>query len=177
MAGHGALAMKIALFDQDGAPVAFFITEFHGPLLDKAGARNPQYPPGAIEISDKDWRELTSNPGTRLWRDGKVVPTPTSPPAGPRVITRQQFFTQLALDGIISEDEAEQTSSGSLPMLLQEALAAIPDPSEAFKARMLVRNAATFERAHPLVAVLASHPRLRWDAARLDKLWLDASKL
>lgn len=188
-----------AVFNDQGQPVAFFPEDVYGPrytyLFGEAPEAtdddpapvapvletrpNPAIPGGAIEISEEDHATLLANPRTARWRGGKLVEIESAPDPVPQplVITDSQFFTQLALDGFISKDEAEATSDGTMPALIMEALDTIKNQDDRFKARMLVKNARTFERDHPLVALVAQHPALQWNAARLDKLWMDASKL
>lgn len=188
---------KYADFDPDGFPRAFYGEDVHGPITlpvygpvpDPTPENpnpsapvigqewNPAYPVGVIPITDEQWMEMLQNTGRRRWNGkGLVVFVPDPLPA-PVIMTisDRQFFTQLALDGVITQEEAEATSDGTMPALLMGILDAIPDATERFKVRMLAKNATTFERHQPLVAIVAQ--ALDWGPARLDKLWADASKL
>lgn len=97
---------------------------------------------------------------------------PTSGP--PIIISDRQFFQQLAIDGVITQDEALATADGTMPGLLLAIIGQMPAETQ-FSALMLVKNATTFERYHPLTAVVGQ--ALGWDDERLDTLWSDAGTL
>ncbi|TXM68207.1 hypothetical protein [Methylobacterium sp. WL120] len=168
--------MKYALFSDPGMPIGFYSIDIHGPFnID--GKRNPAYPSGVVEITDDVWQDFLNNQGRRRW-NGKTIEVytpPVTPPPIPKTITDRQFFAQLALDGVITFDEAEATSDGTMPKLLTDILDQIPDAKQRFLARMLAKNATSYDRDQDLVVYVAGF--LKWDAARLDKLWSDASKL
>jgi hypothetical protein len=55
--------MKLAEFNADGLPLAFYDSEIN------AGA----IPQDAVEITDEQWQELINNQGRRCFQDGEVV--------------------------------------------------------------------------------------------------------
>lgn len=59
------MAVKLARFDSDGRPVAFFDPELEYPHEDLSDT---------VPISDEDWEEFINNPGARRWDGEKVVP-------------------------------------------------------------------------------------------------------
>ena len=93
-------------------------------------------------------------------------PAPVSIPA---VISDRQFAQVLAIDEIITEAEAlAWAARGDLPDALETAVDQLPE-ADRFTARMLLAAATTYERAHPLVAVLGAI--LGRDADELDDIW------
>ena len=59
------MAVKLARFDSEGRPVAFFDPELEYPNDDLSDT---------VPISDEDWEEFINNPGVRRWDGEKVVP-------------------------------------------------------------------------------------------------------
>lgn len=97
------------------------------------------------------------------------------PPLVPSVISDRQFAQVLAIDGVITEDEAlAWAARGDLPETLETAVGTLPEGQQ-FGARMLLAAATTYEREHPLVAVLGG--LLDYDDAALDDLWIRAAAL
>ena len=93
-----------------------------------------------------------------------------------------QFFGLLAIQNVITTDEALNTSSGVLPKLLTDALATISDSNARLVATLKVRSTTNFFRHDSLVAFVAAYITSlgtfgTWDDARLDQFWIDASKL
>jgi len=105
-----------------------------------------------------------------------VVPVYVAPPPPvPETISDRQFFVQLALDGEITETEAEAAlATGTIPAEMAAAIETLPAANR-FQARAFVKGATTFERHHPMTLVLAG--LLGFDEAKLDQLWRDASGL
>lgn len=103
-------------------------------------------------------------------------PEPFAPAvAVPSSISDRQFAQQLAILGTISQDEAiAWAARGDLPATLETAMAQLPAEQQ-FAARMLLSSATTYERTHPLTAMLGAI--LGYDAAELDDLWLSAAAL
>src|SRR5690606_25285332 len=58
------MAVKLARFDSDGRPVAFFDPELEYPHEDLSDT---------VPISDAHWEEFINNPGVRRWDGEKVV--------------------------------------------------------------------------------------------------------
>lgn len=108
-----------------------------------------------------------------LTRLERAAPDTTVPPS----ISDRQFAQILALDGVISEDEAlAWAARGELPGAMETALSNIPEAGGLrFGAKMLLASATTYERAHPLVPTLGA--LLLYDAAALDDIWRRAAAL
>jgi hypothetical protein len=99
---------------------------------------------------------------------------PVRAPVIPVVISRRQFFQQLAILKVISEDDALKAQAGVIPPAMDALIAAMPAEKQ-FSARMLVAGAQTFLRSDPLVAEIGT--AYTWTSAQIDQLWTDASKL
>ena len=99
------------------------------------------------------------------------------PPATPLMaaISDRQFFQQLALDGEITEAEAEDAvATGTVPAALLAVIEALPAGSH-FAARMFLKGATSFERYHPMTETLGQ--LMGWDSVKLDALWTKAAAL
>lgn len=97
-------------------------------------------------------------------------------PSVPSAISRRQFAQVLAGTGAITQDEALSfIRTGTLPKALQDAVDGLSDADQKFAAEMLLSGAATFERDHPMVAVLGK--ALKKSDADLDALWVAAAGL
>lgn len=104
------------------------------------------------------------------------APAPPKPPI-PESISDRQFAQVLALDGVITQDEAlAWAARGDLPKRLTDALLEIPEAGgHRFGARMMLSAATTYERHHPLVPTLGA--LLGMDAAALDSIWTRGAAL
>lgn len=139
---------------------------------EKADARvyavpEPNAPPaGRVEVS-----RVLSGKDRPVWSVTYEDAPPPPEPYVPGVISDRQFAQVLALDGVISQDEAlAWAARGDLPERLVTALEQIPEDDGArFGARMMLSAATTYERAHPLVPTLGA--LLGMDAAALDDIW------
>jgi hypothetical protein len=74
------------------------------------------------------------------------------PPAVVKNISKRQFYQQLAIQGIITTQEAlDAVRIGSIPVAIQTILdQSISDPAQKFGAEMLLSGATDIARAHPL---------------------------
>lgn len=76
---------------------------------------------------------------------------PYVPPAPVPDISDRQFFQQLSIDGVISEEDAlAAVQTGFIPPPLQVIVDAIEDPAAKFAAKMLISGATVFQRSHPM---------------------------
>lgn len=74
----------------------------------------------------------------------------------PPSISDRQFFQQLAVEGIITQDEAlAAVQSGTIPPALNVVIDGMPE-ADRFNAKMLIGGAVSFERNHPLTATVAA---------------------
>ena len=98
------------------------------------------------------------------------------PPPVPAVISDRQFAHVLALQGLITQDEAlAWVKTGDVPSALQALVDEIPDPVIKFSAQMLLAGATVFERDHPMTAQLAAG--LGMSSEQVDDLWRAAAAL
>jgi len=93
----------------------------------------------------------------------------------PAAISDRQFFQQLALQGIITQEEAlAAVKAGAIPMALQRLINGLPADRQ-FAATMIITGATTFERNHPLtIAIGAAYG---WTSDQMDALFSAAAAL
>lgn len=105
----------------------------------------------------------------------RTVDPATLPPPVPETISDRQFFQQLAILELISEDEAEEAvAAGVLPATLAALVDQLP-ASQQFPARMLLKGATTFQRNHPMTGVIAQ--LYGFTSAQVDDLFRAAAAL
>jgi hypothetical protein len=74
----------------------------------------------------------------------------------PQTISDRQFFQQLAIAKVISQEEAlAAVKTGDIPSALSGFIAALPDAAR-FNAEMLLSGATLFQHAHPLTDAIAA---------------------
>lgn len=107
---------------------------------------------------------------------GNAIPVYVEPPAPvPEEISDRQFFQQLAILGLVTQEEAlAAVMTGTLPAAMENFIAALPE-EERFPARMLLSGATGFRRSHPLTTEFGAMQGM--DAADIDNLWRQASQL
>lgn len=124
-----------------------------------------------------NWADVWS--GDDFARFGVTVhdlPDPPAPPAPfPRIISDRQFFQQLAIAGLITQDEAlAAVGPGTIPATLAQLVNGLPATLQ-FEARMLLTGATQFDRKHPMVNALMMS--FGWSDAQTDDLWRAAAAL
>ena len=93
----------------------------------------------------------------------------------PSSISDRQFFQQLAIQGLITEQEAEEAvGPGTIPVSMVSLINQLP-VEQRFSARMLVRGATRFERNHSVTKLIGTLYGL--SDSEIDTLWINASKL
>lgn len=111
------------------------------------------------------------------YKDGVYTPLPPlpEPPAPPiHTISDRQFFQQLALEGIITEDQALASNAAVIPPPLLAIIDAMPVEQQ-FAAKMLVSGATVYERNHPMTAAIGA--AYGWGDAQIDDFFRAASTL
>jgi hypothetical protein len=104
-----------------------------------------------------------------------VVTRPDVPSPVPQIISDRQFFQQLCIMGLITEDEAlAAVGPGTLPASLSALVAQLPEDQQ-FSANMLLKGATQFDRSHPMVAALGAAFGLQPN--QIDQLWRDGNSL
>jgi len=103
-------------------------------------------------------------------------PPPPPPPPPLPAISRRQFFQALAMNDLISPDEAlAALQHGAIPKDMEDVINNISDPQSQFAARMLLAGAAEFERNHPLVDAFAAS--IEMTPEETDDFWRQAATL
>ena len=112
-----------------------------------------------------------------IWQDGGWVHVPGEPPQEPvpQAISDRQFFQQLAVMGLISEEEAiAAVSTGTLPPAMAAFVGQLPS-DERFAARMALQGATTFLRSNALVGTFGAMQGMTPE--EIDNLWRAAALL
>lgn len=101
------------------------------------------------------------------------TPTP-DPNAVPASISDRQFFQQLAVLGVITEDEALAANAAIIPAALVAIIDQMPAEQQ-FAAKMLVSSATVFERNHPMTEAIGVS--YGWTSEQIDDFFRAAAKL
>lgn len=102
--------------------------------------------------------------------DFLAIPAPV-----PEVISDRQFFQQLAMMQIITEEEAEAAvGPGIIPDAMLSLVGGLP-PDQQFRTRMLLKGATQFHRSHPTVTAIAA--AFGWSGEQTDDFWRAAAML
>jgi len=97
------------------------------------------------------------------------------PSAAISPISDRQFFQQLAMQGIVNQDEAlAAVRTGVVPGQLQQLIDGLP-PDQRFAATMILSGATAFERNHPLTAAFGD--RHGWSPEQVDDFFRAAAAL
>ena len=89
-------------------------------------------------------------------------------------ISRRQFFQQLAIIKIITEDEALSAMGGTIPFGLASLIVLLPS-EDVFAAKMLLTGASTFQRNH--LVTIAIGKAYKWPDEQVDEFFIEAAKL
>lgn len=142
--------------------------------------RYDEQPPD-IEHKQVTWHPVVreyGEPGVSLENGTHYIRTvdpATLPPPVPDAISDRQFFQQLAVMGLITEQEAEDAvAPGTIPASLVALVELLPEQAR-HSARMLLKGATVFERHHEMTDTIAW--MYGFDAAAVDQLFRDASAL
>lgn len=113
--------------------------------------------------------------GYLAWLDAGNSPAPTDPQAPPEAVSDRQFFQQIAILRLITEEEAEEAvGAGVIPAPMLALVNQLPEAMR-FDARMKLRGATVFNRSSPLTAMLAQ--AYGWTQEKVDDLWSSAANL
>lgn len=96
------------------------------------------------------------------------------PPVIPEVISDRQFFQQLAIQEVITEEEALAANGAVIPDALMTLINALPS-DDRFAAKMLISGATVFQRHHPLTISLGD--AYDWTSEQIDDFFIAAALL
>lgn len=142
--------------------------------------------PHVVILSVIDGRDLivpddpanSDRQAIQRWQDaGNTIEEAPPPPAAPvpETISDRQFFQQLAVQQVITQDEAlAAVKTGAVPPALQTLISALPADQQ-FGAEMIVSGAVEFHRHSALVQEIAQ--AYGWNSEQVDALWRSASAL
>lgn len=89
-------------------------------------------------------------------------------------ISDRQFYQQLAVAGIITEDMALASNAAVIPAPLLALVGQMPSEAQ-FAAKMILAGATVFERNHPLTEAIGQAYGM--SAAEIDAFFLAAAQL
>lgn len=116
---------------------------------------------GDMRIGD---RVATQSEIDNFYNQIKIIPD----------ISDRQFFQQLCVMKIITEDEALASNAAVIPSGILTLIGNLPKEMQ-FPAKMLISGATIFERNHPMTETLGK--MLGWSSEQLDEFFESASKL
>ncbi len=132
-------------------------------------------------IQGTTWSKIT--PATRFWEEinawttlGNTIEPYVEPPEPvPEKISDRQFFQQMAIDGHITQEEAEEAvGPGTIPATMAALLEMIPE-EQRWPARMLIRGATEFLRHDPVTILIGQ--LYGFTDEQVDEIWRKASLL
>ncbi len=107
--------------------------------------------------------------------EGRFVSPEVETGSVPEEISDRQFFQQLSIMGLISEEEAEAAvSTGTLPPAMLVFIGQLPTEQQ-FPARMLLKGATSFRRSNPFVSEFGAMQGMT--SSEIDDLWRAAAAL
>lgn len=126
-------------------------------------------------MSSTEKGNYTTGPGGSIYGaifDGTVIH-----PKPPVLIdiSDRQFFQQLSVMGLITQNEAlAAVKTGEIPAAMNAFIGSLPADQQ-FTARMVLCGATTFSRTHPLVQAFGVG--MGMSSEQVDELWIAASQL
>lgn len=101
------------------------------------------------------------------WLSDGGTPDPYVAPPPPVVqeISDRQFFQQLAIMNVISQDDALASNAAVIPPALLAIINALPEDQQ-FGAKMLISGATVYERHHPMTEVIGQ--AYGWNSEQID---------
>lgn len=140
----------------------------------------PERPPN-IEHKSVEWFPVVREYGESFTGvDGdsyvfRTVDPATLPAPVPQSISDRQFFQQLAIQDVITEQEAENAVAiGEIPAAMTALIEMLPEQAR-FDARMTLKGATVFERHHEMVDTIAW--LYGWTSEQVDDLFRAAGAL
>lgn len=111
------------------------------------------------------------------WVAAGNMPDPYVIPASPvpQVISDRQFFQQLAVVGICTQQEAlDAVKTGTVPSAMAAIVAQMPSDQQ-FGANMIISGATQFVRNHPMTVAIGT--AYGWTSDQIDQFFIAASSL
>lgn len=99
---------------------------------------------------------------------------PTVPPSVPSSISDRQFFQQMAVQGIITQDQALASNAAVIPAPLLALIGNLPVDQQ-FDAKMKISGANIFNRNDPLTIAIGT--AYGWNSAQIDAFFVAAALL
>ena len=127
-----------------------------------------------LNVSVYEVDDTTSDPQTyvgKIYQNGAFV-NPLEPV--PAEISDRQFFQQLAIMGVITEDQALASNAAVIPPPLLTLIEGFPADQQ-FNIKMLVSGAVVFHRNNPVTQAIGA--AYGWTPAQIDDFFKAAAKL
>lgn len=175
-------------FPRDAVPIQFadvgpWLTENFAGLIGQVAAaeaaRDVALADQAAAEIDRDQKVSAAEAATAA-ADGRAaalqvqIDALTAPPAY-ITISDRQFFQALALNDLITQEEAEAAvATGTIPAAMAALVDQLPLEQQ-FPARMLLKGETTFRSDHPLTTVLAG--LYNWTPEQMVSLFDAAARL
>lgn len=169
-------ASRADVFNDDTVSVSAILDEGRYLIQSASGGGMPAYPDERYLFTVNGW-EGPVEPLVRHYIDAttlEVLEMPVVTPV-PTGVTDVQFYQQLCVEGIITQDEAlAAVQVGALPAAIQTAISSIPENLR-FNAQMTFSGSKVIVREHPVTAdVFAALGR---DGAQTDAFFHAAALL
>ena len=116
----------------------------------------------------------TSITAVKLGKTSSANVTPIVLSSIPPLISDRQFFQQLAIIGIITEEEALNANRAIIPAALLALIEQLPEEQQ-FDAKMKVSGATQFLRSDPLTNAIGT--AFGFTSEQIDQFFIDAAKL
>jgi hypothetical protein len=127
-----------------------------------------------LDATVYDIDDTTSDPKSYVGKvlENGVFVDPSIPV--PAAISDRQFFQQLAIQGIITEDQALAANAAVIPPPLLALIEGMPQDQQ-FGVKMLVGGAVVFHRNHPVTEAIGT--AYGWSPTQIDDFFRAAAKL
>lgn len=133
-----------------------------------------QFALSGTDLDGMQWIDTRAKPDAAAI-EAEVARLAALPPPPPQQISDRQFFQQLAIQGVITEDEAlAAVQTGAIPASMMPAISALAT-DEQFAAKMAVSGDTVFVRGDPMTEAI--RVLMGWTPAQTDALWVAAAAL
>lgn len=99
---------------------------------------------------------------------------PSTPSGIAIAISKKQFFEQLAIDGIVTEQEAAAAFGGTIPQTFQTYIESLP-ANVRFSTTLTILGGQSYKYDSPFITNITKY--FGWDNERFQTFWTSASKL